>query len=197
MKLILLFHLLFATIIFSQDILELQYPDSLKIIKRSNWGWQASDISVEIQTFKYLTIHHGGVEFYDTLNLVESIRNLQKWSREEKKWNDNPYHFMIDLKGNIYETRPINYKGDTNTEYNPMNHIAIVIMGNYEIQEIKRSQFDSMINLLVFLSKQFNIPIKNIKGHKDYSTNTVCPGKKLYKYLEDGIIYQAVKEKIN
>lgn len=185
------------TNLYSQNILELNYPKKLNIIKRSEWGWKPSDINVEVQQFNYLTIHHEGVEYYDTLNVVEKIKALQNWSREEKKWNDIPYHFMIDLNGIIYETRPINFKGDTNTEYDPTNHIAIELMGNYEIQEINQKQFDSMIELLVFLSKNFNISIDKIKGHKDYSKNTVCPGKNLYKYLENGYIYKAVKEEMN
>mgnify|MGYP000277111105 CR=1 FL=1 len=112
---------------------ELEYPNSLKIVKRADWGWLPLEKGKQEAAITKITIHHGGVEFTADKDPVAAIRNLQKWSREEKDWIDIPYHFMIDLKGNMYETRPINYPGDTNTEYDPTGHVLVEIMGNYEI----------------------------------------------------------------
>jgi len=121
---------------------------------------------------------------------------LQKWSRSEKKWIDIPYHFMIDLDGKIYEARPINLPGDTNTEYDPTGHALIEVMGNYEIQEFSENQMKSLVALSAFLAKEFNVPVSDIKSHKDYSEMTVCPGKNIYKYFEDGTILKQIEEKL-
>jgi len=179
-------------------IQELDYPEDLNVIKRADWGWVPMDSTIaEQHKIDKITIHHGGVEFTKEEDAAQSVRNLQSWSRSEKNWIDIPYHFMIDLDGNIYEARPINYPGATNTEYDPTNHALIEVMGNYEIQIINQKQLNALINLTAFLVEEFDVPLENIKGHKDYSKITDCPGKDLYKYLQDGTIVNKVSERIS
>lgn len=177
-------------------IQELEYSDYVEVIKRSDWGWLPLGKTKAEAKIKKITIHHGGVEVAKDKDPIESIRNLQKWSRAEKKWIDIPYHFMIDLEGKIYEARPINFPGDTNTEYDPTGHALIEVMGNYEIQEFSKEQMSSLVTLSAFLAKEFNVPLSDIKTHKDYSKTTVCPGKNIYKYFEDGTIQNLIAEKL-
>lgn len=183
-----------SPLINNSEFMELDYPENLKIIKRAEWGWIPINREFKTQHIKYITVHHGGVEFTSDEDPVKHVRNLQSWSRSEKKWVDIPYHFMIDLKGNIYETRPINIPGDTNTEYDPTNHALIEIMGNYEIQEPNQEQLDSMVDLIKFLLQKFDVDVENVKTHKDYSKITVCPGKNLYRYFQDGYIIGELKK---
>lgn len=215
LKVFLFFMFVFALQVSAQKnvpILELEYPDSLHVVIRADWGWVplTDTMRGEVNTdkppheIKYITVHHAGEEFYDQENVLQKIRNLQSWSRSEKHWIDIPYHFMIDLEGNIYEARPLNYPGDTNTEYNPFGHALVEVMGNYEIQEPNKAQLNSLINFITFLAEEFDVPVEDIKTHKDYSGMTVCPGKNLYKYFEprlpeggDGFIISSVKEKLN
>jgi uncharacterized protein YbbC (DUF1343 family) len=176
-------------------ISDLHYPTDLKVIPRAEWGWQPLTKSLPQHKIDKITIHHGGEFFTEDKNMIQYLRNLQSWSRREKKWIDIPYHFMIDLKGNIYETRPINYPGDTNTDYDVTGHALICVVGNYEEQKINQSQLNALVNLVSFLKDKYNVDEKNIRGHKDYSTQTVCPGKDLYKYIEDGTIVRMIHEK--
>ena len=178
-------------------IKELEYSDYVKVIKRSDWGWLPLVKGKVEALITKITIHHGGVEFTADKDPVESIRNLQKWSRAEKEWIDIPYHFMIDLEGNIYEARPINYPGDTNTEYNPTGHALVEIMGNYEIQELSEVQQKSLVEIVTFLAKEFTVPLSEIKTHKDYSETTLCPGKNVYKYFQDSSFVKRVEMKLN
>lgn len=178
---------------------ELDYPADIKIIKRSEWGWQQPK-----EKFFYLhnnpvtkiTIHHGGEEFVENKDMVQYLRNLQSWSRSEKKWIDIPYHFMIDLKGNIYEARPINFPGDTNTDYDVNSHALICVIGNYEVQKINPQQLKSLSKLTAFLIQRYNVDLKNVKTHKDY-TETLCPGTDLYKYFEDGSFIDMVESELH
>lgn len=167
---------------------ELDYPNNLSIIKRTDWGWNPINVFFKTHEIKFITVHHGGVEFSNDKNSTEHVKNLQNWSKSEKKWIDIPYHFMIDPEGNIFETRPINIPGDTNTEYDPTSHLLVEIMGNYEIQTLSEIQLTSLIELLSFLSKRFEVSSENIKTHRDYSAQTVCPGKNIYQYFSDGTI---------
>ena len=186
-----------ATSKIEYPIIELDYSGNVKVIKRADWGWLPLENGKEEAAIKHITIHHGGVEFTTVEDPVEAIRNLQKWSRAEKEWIDIPYHFMIDLEGNIYEARPINYPGDTNTEYDPTGHALIEIMGNYEIQEFTEVQQNSLVDIIAFLAKEYNVPLTEIKTHKDYSEMTACPGKDVYKYFQNGSMVKRVETKLN
>jgi hypothetical protein len=175
-------------------IQELDYPSELNVITRESWGSVPLTKTLPQHAINKITIHHSGVVFTDQANVLTKIRNLQSWSRSEKEWIDIPYHFMIDLEGNIYEGRPINYPGATNTEYDPTGHALIEVMGNYEVQKINEKQLKAMIDLSTYLAQEFSVPAQEIKGHKDYSSQTVCPGEDLYKYLADGTIANEVSE---
>lgn len=177
------------------QISELHYPDNLTIISRATWGWQPLSKTLPQHKIDKITIHHGGEFFPDDKDMGQYLKNLQSWSRTEKKWIDIPYHFMIDLKGNIYETRPINYPGDTNTDYDVKGHALICVVGNYEVQKINQNQLNGLVNLVSFLKDKFNVSDKDIKGHKDYTNQTVCPGEDLYKFISDGTIVRLVNEK--
>lgn len=176
-------------------ISDLHYPAEIKIVSRADWGWQPLSKTLHQHKINKITIHHSGEFFPEDKDMIQYLRNLQSWSRSEKKWIDIPYHFMIDLKGNIYEARPINYPGDTNTDYDVKGHALICIVGNYELQKINQNQLNALVNLVSFLKDKFNVSDKDIKGHKDYTNQTVCPGKDLYKYIADGTIVRLVNEK--
>ena len=179
------------------NVTELEYPDYVKVVKRADWGWLPLEKGKEEAAIKKITVHHGGVEYTAEKDPAESVRNLQKWSRAEKEWIDIPYHFMMDLKGNIYEARPINYPGDTNTEYDPTGHALVEIMGNYEVQEFTEVQQESLVKIIAFLAKEFDVPLSEIKTHKDYSETTLCPGKDVYKYFQDSSIVKRVEMKLS
>ncbi|AFH48687.1 Hypothetical protein IALB_0975 [Ignavibacterium album JCM 16511] len=203
MKLLQISGILLIVFLFSQCattsemimISDLHYPNDLKVISRAEWGWQPLNRTLPQHKIDKITIHHGGEFFSEDKDMIQYLRNLQSWSRREKKWIDIPYHFMIDLKGNIYETRPINYPGDTNTDYDVTGHALICVVGNYEEQKINQSQLNALVNLISFLKDKYNVADKNIRGHKDYTTQTVCPGKDLYRYIEDGTIVRMIHEK--
>ena len=179
------------------NISELEYPNDLKVISRADWGWQPLERVLPQHSINKITIHHGGEDFAEDKDMIQYLRNLQSWSRSEKKWIDIPYHFMIDLKGNIYEARPINYPGDTNTDYDVTGHALICVVGNYEVQKLSDASLKSLVKLTAFLKQKYRVELKDIKGHKDYTTQTVCPGKDLYKYLEDGSFIKMVESELN
>lgn len=166
---------------------------TLDMITRADWGWVPLTDSIPTHEIKYITIHHGGEDFPADKDPVKYLRGLQSWSQSEKNWIDNPYHYMIDLKGNIYEARPIKYPGDTNTAYDVRGHALICVMGNYEHQILSETQFEQLARLTAFLVNKYDVPLNMIKGHKDY-VETLCPGKDLYRYLQDGSLLKRVLE---
>ena len=168
----------------------------LEIVMRAQWGWvpAADTISLpEIHEVEYVTIHHGGEDFPEDRDVIRYLVGLQSWSRSSKNWMDIPYHYMIDLQGNIYEARPLQYPGDTNTGYNPRGHALICVIGNYENQILSAAQFEQLARLTAMLANQYKVPEDKIKSHKDYA-ETLCPGSNIYQYLEDGSFLKRVRE---
>lgn len=174
------------------NIVELEFPTELAVSRRSQWGWVPITQGIAEHTIIRITIHHGGVDFPDDKNVVSYLRALQSWGRSDKHWIDIPYHFMIDRQGRIYEARPINFPGDTNTTYDPAGHALIAVMGNYENQSLSQVQLDALIAMTAFLAGEYDVPIERIRGHKDYA-DTTCPGEDIYRYLLDGTIHVGVK----
>lgn len=165
----------------------------IDIVTRADWGWVALTDTIPTHEIKYITIHHGGEDFPKDKDVIKYLIGLQSWSRSDKNWIDNPYHYMIDLEGNIYEARPIEYPGDTNTDYDVRGHALICVMGNYENQILSETQFEKLALLTATLADKYDVPAELIKSHKDY-TETLCPGEDLYRYLEDGSLLKRVAE---
>jgi len=159
---------------------------------KAQWGGKPANGTKPEQTISKITIHHGGVFVATKEDPKEYMRKLQNFSTDEKHWIDIPYHFCIDLDGRIYEARDLKYAGDTNTEYDPNGHALICVIGNYEEQKLSPFQLAAVVRLSAWLAYKYHLSPADIAGHKDYSKMTVCPGKDLYRYLEDGTIKKRV-----
>ena len=162
------------------------------IVSVADWGGTPDTAAHPIQTVRAVTIHHGGVPFTRSEDPKLYLQHLQQWSRSEKKWSDIPYHYLIDLDGTMYAGRDIRYAGDTNTEYNPDGHALICVLGNFEEVEPNAKQLDAIVRLSAWLCRQYHLSPETIKSHRDYSSQTVCPGKNLYVYLQNGYIRNGV-----
>lgn len=170
---------------------------SQRIIPVEEWGGVSVERELPAQEIKYITLHHGGVEFTRNDDPEEYLRNLQWWSRTEKEWIDIPYHYLIDLDGRIYEGRDIQYAGDTNTEYDPTGHALICVFGNYEIITPNQKQLDAIVWLMTKLCKDYDLLPNVIASHRDYAERTVCPGKNLYRYIDSGYFVEQVEKNLS
>lgn len=167
------------------------------IVPVSAWGGTPADAAqARMQTISYITLHHQGEPFPQGKDPVLYLRNLQTWSRTSKHWLDIPYHYIIDLDGKIYAGRDIRYAGDTNTEYDPMGHALIEVVGNFEEVEPNQKQLDAVVDLMAMLAAKYHVPVDHIASHRDYSAQTVCPGKNLYRYVQGGYFRRKVAERL-
>jgi hypothetical protein len=171
----------------------------INVIPVAAWGGQMVDMTksgAKRHVPKFITLHHGGVAFLRDKDHKQYLRNLQAWSRGTRMWADIPYHYLIDLDGNVYEGRDVNYAGDTNTEYDPSGHALIVVLGNFEEVDPNPAQLNAVTATMTMLAKRFNIAADKIAGHKDFSAQTACPGKSLYPYLQNGYFQQRVAQQL-
>jgi hypothetical protein len=168
---------------FAQNLQEVERS----IVPVSAWGGTPADASqARRHTIDHITLHHQGEAFKPGTDPQRYLRNLQTWSRGTKHWLDIPYHYIIDLDGRIYEGRDIAYAGDTNTEYDPKGHALIEVVGNFEEVEPNRQQLDAVVRLMAMLAKKYDVTLDRIASHRDFSTQTVCPGANLYRYVQEG-----------
>ena len=163
------------------------------IVPVAAWGGTPADpAQAHLQTITHITLHHQGEPFKPGTDPQQYLRKLQKWSRATKHWVDIPYHYIIDLDGKIYEGRKIDYAGDTNTEYDPRGHALIEVVGNFEEVQPNQQQLDAVVKLMAVLAKKYAVPLDHIASHRDFSTQTVCPGANLYRYVQDGYFKRKV-----
>lgn len=168
------------------------------IVTRAEWGGGPSSGTEHRHFPSRLTIHHEGSPKPLTPDQDPSklLRNLQVWGWNEKKWPDVPYHFLIDLDGNIYEGRDPLKAGDTNTTYDPTGHLLVTAMGNYELQAPTQKQIDAFCDLIAWACDYYGIDPSTIAGHMDYVRYTDCPGRYLYPYVSSGFIEGEVRKRI-
>jgi len=172
-----------------------EHVTEFKLVEREVWGWQDNATSLPEHRIEKITIHHGGEKFADDRDPLQYLRALQSWSRSDKGWIDIPYHYVIDLKGKVYEARPVQYPGDTNTSYDPTGHVLIQVVGNYADRKLSTAQLTAIIQLSAMLARQHEVFVSDIRGHRDYAPGeTVCPGENIYRYLHDGTITKGVAE---
>jgi hypothetical protein len=149
------------------------------------------------QKITSITLHHEGSPrpLLPGDDPVKQLRALQAWGERDRNWWDVPYHYLMDLDGNIYEGRDWHYMGETNTTYDPSGHFLISIIGNYNLQEPTQKQLNAIADLMTWAVKEFDVPLDSIKGHYQYA-ETGCPGKNLRKYLEDGTFRRMVEARL-
>jgi hypothetical protein len=164
------------------------------IVPRS--GWNANEPRPYRQHVPVrITIHHEGTRLERTDDAAKKIRNIQIWGMgKDRNWTDIPYHFLIAPNGTIYEGRNVYTVGETNTEYDPAGHLLLNCLGNLEQQEMPKEQLESLIKLIAWSCKKYDLPWQTIASHRDYSAQTNCPGKNLYRYLENGYIVKEVRK---
>lgn len=98
------------------------------------------------------------------------------------------YHFIIDngTCGTYDGEIEVGWRWRKQKEVNRRREIEICLVGNFSKEEVSAAQFNSLVKLLKVLTKQYSIPLCNIRRHKDIRGKiTECPGDNfpLYRLL--------------
>ena len=146
----------------------------------------------------FITLHHTGSAepITEEDDPFQILNNLFEWGAAERNWWDVPYHFLIDLDGNIYEGRNRSFAGDTNTRYDVRGHLSISLMGNYSLQEPTENQLDAITNLSAWLIETYQLTVDDLFLHKNH-VDTSCPGEYLSPFLESGIFQERIEMLLN
>ncbi len=136
------------------------------------------------KTYFGIALHHSG---NSGLNTMKKVQNEHL---EEKERADIGYHFGIDLKGTIYEGRPVGVKGSHLKNYNS-GVIGIVFLADFDHQfydfddDLTEELYSATIVLIKALKEQFS-NIKQLGGHKEWKHNLdkQCPGEYGMKFIK-------------
>lgn len=161
----------------------------VEILGVDRWGGQALAPVSRAHRVTRITVHHQGEVWPSAArpndDPVAYLKRLQTWSRLSKRWIDIPYHYVIAPDGRVFATRDPATPGDTNTEYDPGGHALLMLMGNFDVQQPTPAQLGAAVALMTALARQHGLGADAIASHKDYSTQTSCPGQTLYPLLPE------------
>jgi len=113
-----------------------------------------------------IIIHHTGPGF-------KTIYDIWKVHVIKNKWSDIGYHF-ISFNGIIRLGRPLDVVGAHCIDHNE-GSIGFCICGDYTDTKLDILEFSNEARFVSDLCRHFNLTIKDIYGHNEFS-NTICPG---------------------
>jgi len=142
-----------------------------------------------------ITLHHTGSAepLGPGEDASERVRALQAWSMHQQNIWDMPFHFLVDLDGNVYEGRNPDFAGESSSYYDPRGHLQIGAIGNYNLQKPTLEQVQAIAELIAWAVITYNISTDEIYGHSDWA-NTAGPGLHLRTILDDGTLIRAVEQ---
>ena len=163
---------------------------TLEVKKRSTWNPQPAKIGTPHKV-RSLSVHHTATQSGPSTDTPRRLRSIQR-IHQNKGWPDIAYHFLIDQEGTVWELRDLQHQGDTATSYDPNGHFLPVLEGNFEEIELPQAQLDSLVLLLAWASRHFEVSLDTLKGHRDLAA-TLCPGEHLYPWIKSGQLAEKVR----
>lgn len=135
-------------------------------------------MNIRTEKIRYLDIHHTAGHEANT----QAIR-VEHMS-PPNNWGDIGYNSVIEPNGTIGIGRNVKWDGAHDPgvpkgETHSMNQIAYAIshIGNFMEDTMSEVQFQASLNEAERVCRKYNIPIANVRKHKDqYATD--CPGDK-------------------
>ena len=135
-------------------------------------------------TIRGITVHHQGEHWVAGNDVAAYLRRLQQWSRQARAWIDVPYHFIIAPDGAVYTGRSLSWAGDSNTDYDTLGEVQLMLLGNFEEQQPTAEQLRSTVGMLALLMAEHGLTADSIRAHRHHTGQTVCPGANLMARFE-------------
>ena len=110
------------------------------------------------------------------------VNDIKMWHLE-RGWRAIGYHYVITANGEVQEGRPIEKIGAHVKGHNSTS-IGVCWVGGYQgVDNRTDAQKLAMRDLCMKLLFEYNVPIKNLKGHCDFKGVTkTCPNFDVQKW---------------
>ena len=159
---------------------------------RESWGAAPIRPGGRVHSLTRLTLHHSAVVLADNREMTARLRQHQRYHQDELGWIDIAYHIAVDRAGQLYELRPVEFIGDTATPYDPTGHFLVLVEGNFEQEQVTEEQLNGAATAFAWASQQHNIPTNTLRGHRDVTPTTACPGTNLEAFIANGELERRV-----
>ncbi len=169
-----------------------------KVWTTAEWAARPPKEPIEVlaRTPAYIVVHHTATKNSEDLSKEQAFklsRAIQNYHMDSRGWIDTGQQFTISRGGHLTEGRHRSLEivragaqhvrgahvANRNSEV-----IGIENEGTYTTVEMPQAQWDSLVDLVTFLARQYKIKPSEICGHRDFA-NTQCPGDLLYKRLPE------------
>lgn len=169
-----------------------------RIYTTAEWDAQAptSDIVIQDHVPTYIVVHHtaepGNSEDYSLKHAKKICRDIQD-THIGQGWGDTGQQFTNSRGGFVLEGRHKSLetvRGGTqhvlgaNVADHNSEIIGIENEGLYSTVDVPDALWDSLVPLVSWIASQYERPVKNILGHRDFNS-TECPGDVLYGRLQE------------
>ena len=119
--------------------------------------------------WRSITVHHSATR-------TGSARSFDRDHRR-RRMGGLFYHFVI---GNGTGSRDgeveVGWRWRKQAEVNRPHDIQICLVGDFNRQRVTEAQFNTLVNLIQVLQKQYDIPTNHVRRHKDiHGKSTECP----------------------
>jgi N-acetyl-anhydromuramyl-L-alanine amidase AmpD len=120
----------------------------------------------DLSRIQYITLHHSGTSSGDAFSFAD-------YHVRHHGWPGIGYHFVITRNGTLQWTNSLEtvsyHTGGQNS-----GNIGVCLTG---AGSFTLSQIVSLDRLLILLTGQFKIPVRNVLGHNEHpGQHTSCPG---------------------
>jgi len=120
--------------------------------------------------WRYITLHHSAT--------LEGNAECFDRDHRSRRMGGLFYHFVIgNGTGSGDGEIEVGWRWRKQEEVNRPWDIQICLVGNFNKETVSTTQFDALVKLISVLREQYNVPIRNIRKHKDIEDKiTECPG---------------------
>ena len=132
---------------------------------------------MKLFTPTHVTMHHSLTKDSKTV----SWQPVRRYHVMELGMIEVGYQYGIELVNTLYEILVGRFEGQQGAHcpQQGMNRISIgiLMMGNFDDDYPDMAQWNVGVGLVVNIITRYNIPVENVKGHRDYAPYKSCPGK--------------------
>ena len=150
------------------------------------WVWDLSGPIIDggtSQRVRGIVIHHDGIRHSTDKSGAAKADALRRSLLRDYGWTELPYHYLIDVDGQVLEGAAESAATLTRTWHDPSDLLHVALLGNYSVDHPTESQMDSLLRLVAVKAREYDLPMSHVRLHGELVA-TACPGAHVRAFLQ-------------